>query len=67
MKVEIFNVTTNGSQYSEHAMRALPSGGGWNSGAPPKGSEIVKSRHVDISRGIIVGAWGYTFWRKVDA
>ena len=62
MKVEIFSVMTNGAQYSEHAMRVLP-GTGWESGKTPEGSEVIKRGHADISGGIIVGAWGYTFWR----
>jgi hypothetical protein len=66
MKVEIFSVMTNGAQYSEHAMRVLPPGNGWKAGPLPEGSEVVKSDHVDISGGIIVGAWGYTFWREVS-
>lgn len=66
MKVEIFSVMTNGAQYNEHAMRALPPGAGWKSGAPPEGAEVVKRGHMDISGGIIAGAWGYTFWREVS-
>ena len=62
MKVEIFSVMTNGAQYSSEAMRVLP-GNGWESGKAPEGSEVAKSEHVDISGGIIVGAWGYVFWR----
>lgn len=62
MKIEIYGVMTNGAQYSHEAARALP-GIGWESGKAPEGSEVVKSSYMDISGGIIVGAWGYTFWR----
>lgn len=62
MKVEIFSVMTNGAQYNREAMRVLPPGD-WTPGRSPEGSEVVKREHVDISGGIIVGAWGYTYWR----
>lgn len=66
MKIEVISVMTNGAQYSEHAKGALPPGSEWKSGPVPKTAEVVKREHKDISGGIIVGAWGYVFWREVS-